>query len=402
MRLTPETAFTPAPHGRQGEDAETVEKFEAIDVTRAIAVALVVWVHAHHIVPGLDPFVAAIFGFGHLGVQLFFLASAFTLCHSMASRGDVDLTKFYLRRFFRIAPLYYAAIVFYFFWRHGLEQFLGVEITGDYSPAAFLLNILFLHGFSPQHYNYVVPGGWSIATEMAFYVVFPFIFALAMKMKPGMILLAALLLVAATATGQLVLYHTINSVAGTNFDNDEFNVFYASIFNQMPIFILGICVYFARKRALPRMAPVAAVILILAGNLIQNDRVHDTGVDGAIYPFLVSCGFAIFLLLGFQRLNRTPLPAGNRFAAFVVEAGRRSYSIYICHFAVLHVLRELYARLGVGLDPNLAPLAIFVVMFLATYVIAGLTMRYIEQPGIDLGRAVIARLDRRRLARAAE
>ena len=106
MRLTPETAFTPAPHGRQGEDAETVEKFEAIDVTRAIAVALVVWVHAHHIVPGLDPFVAAIFGFGHLGVQLFFLASAFMLCHSMASRGDVDLTKFYLRRFFRIAPLY--------------------------------------------------------------------------------------------------------------------------------------------------------------------------------------------------------------------------------------------------------------------------------------------------------
>ncbi|MFN3259017.1 MAG: acyltransferase family protein [Pikeienuella sp.] len=379
-----------------------MEKFEAIDVTRAVAVALVVWVHAHHIVPGLNVFVAALFGFGHLGVQLFFLASAFTLCHSMASRGEVDLKKFYLRRFFRIAPLYYAAIVFYFVWRNGLEQFLGVEITGDYSPTAFLLNFLFLHGFSPEHYNYVVPGGWSIATEMAFYAIFPFIFALVIRMKPGMILLAALSLAAATASGQWILYNIVNSVAGTTLDNDEFNVFYASIFNQMPIFILGICVYFARKRALPRLAPVVAIALILAGNLIQNDRAFDTGVDGAIYPFLVSCGFAIFLLLGFQRLNRKPLAEGSRFAAFVLEAGRRSYSIYICHFAVLHVLRELYARLGVGLDPNLAPFAIFIVMFLTTYVIAGFTMRYIEQPGIELGKAVIARLDRRRLARAAE
>lgn len=393
----PETRASGASSERAGE---AVEKFEAIDITRAVAVALVVWVHSHHIVEGVHWFVAGFFNFGQMGVQLFFLASAFTLCHSMNSRGERDVTKFYLRRFFRIAPLYYSAIVFYFLWRMGLNEFLGVDLAGEYSVTAIALNMLFLHGFSPAHFNYVVPGGWSIATEMAFYAIFPFIFPLAARMRPGAILGVAVALLALTAAGQLALYAVVNRALGTTFDNNGFNVLYASIFNQLPIFTLGIFVYFVRKRRLPRYAPFAGLLLILLGAVIQNDRAFDTGVDGALYPFLVSCGFAIFLLMGFQRLNASPLKPGNAFAAFVVEAGRRSFSIYICHFAVLHVLREVYARAGVALDPNFAPLAIFVVMFLATYVIAGLTMRFIEQPGIDLGKAVIARLGRRRVASA--
>jgi peptidoglycan/LPS O-acetylase OafA/YrhL len=50
---------------------------------------------------------------GGTGVTLFFIASAFSLCHSARPGEDKgnELIAFYLRRFFRIAPLFYAVIV---------------------------------------------------------------------------------------------------------------------------------------------------------------------------------------------------------------------------------------------------------------------------------------------------
>jgi peptidoglycan/LPS O-acetylase OafA/YrhL len=54
---------------------------------------------------------------GWHGVQLFFLASVVTLMmswHYEKNRdGTADVGAFFLRRFFRIAPAYYLASVFY-------------------------------------------------------------------------------------------------------------------------------------------------------------------------------------------------------------------------------------------------------------------------------------------------
>jgi len=53
---------------------------------------------------------------GYYGVQFFFLASAITLCHSMESRKTKDkkpVISFYIRRLFRIGPMYWLAIILY-------------------------------------------------------------------------------------------------------------------------------------------------------------------------------------------------------------------------------------------------------------------------------------------------
>src|SRR4051812_26086677 len=86
-------------------------KLSYIDALRGIAVLFVISVH-HGMVFRQLPLVQSISGFGQMGVQLFFVASAYTLCLS-ASRRAEPTKNFYLRRFFRIAPLYYFAIVLY-------------------------------------------------------------------------------------------------------------------------------------------------------------------------------------------------------------------------------------------------------------------------------------------------
>jgi peptidoglycan/LPS O-acetylase OafA/YrhL len=79
---------------------------------------------------------------GVFGVQLFFLASAITLCHSMHERQKVDkfpVFYFYLRRLFRIAPLFWIALAFYWIF----PQVMPTYWLSQRAPSGTPLRILF-------------------------------------------------------------------------------------------------------------------------------------------------------------------------------------------------------------------------------------------------------------------
>jgi peptidoglycan/LPS O-acetylase OafA/YrhL len=106
---------------------------------------------------------------GARGVQLFFVASALTLKLSWDSRND-GLFRFYARRVFRIGPMFWLGIVF-FVWLdgYGPRYFAPNGINENH----VILTSLLLHGWHPEYITSVVHGEWSIAVEMAFYLVFP-------------------------------------------------------------------------------------------------------------------------------------------------------------------------------------------------------------------------------------
>src|SRR5437870_5372237 len=83
-----------------------------IDVLRGIAILMVVVVHTSLSVPALSPKIRNVAAFGQMGVQLFFLVSAYTLARSLTLRSDESsgLARYFIRRWFRIAPLYLCAI----------------------------------------------------------------------------------------------------------------------------------------------------------------------------------------------------------------------------------------------------------------------------------------------------
>ena len=95
--------------------ADGTHKLQYIDILRGIAILGVIAVHSGQQIENLFPIVRSISNYGQLGVQLFFVASALTLCLSMSERNEKSPFNFYVRRFFRIAPIYYLAIIFYFF-----------------------------------------------------------------------------------------------------------------------------------------------------------------------------------------------------------------------------------------------------------------------------------------------
>lgn len=110
---------------------------------------------------------------GPLGVKIFFVASGYIITHLMLKEeqknGTVSLYSFYVRRIFRILPVYlfYIASV-------GVFAFLGLVplSSGDVVGAlTFVCNTGVQCGWQVVH-------TWALAIEMQFYLIWPLVFIL--------------------------------------------------------------------------------------------------------------------------------------------------------------------------------------------------------------------------------
>ncbi|UOQ70975.1 acyltransferase family protein [Hymenobacter cellulosilyticus] len=129
-------------------------KLSYIDALRGWAILGAVVVHALDYGTGaqqLSPLVVSFCQSGARGVQLFFIIITFTLFLSMTNRQRQEkrpTLNFFIRRFFRIAPLFYLGILFY-------------VLTYSRAWASLpkvLVTLLFINGAHPNTINSLVPG----------------------------------------------------------------------------------------------------------------------------------------------------------------------------------------------------------------------------------------------------
>jgi peptidoglycan/LPS O-acetylase OafA/YrhL len=352
-------------------------KYPWIDVLRGIAILGVIAIHASEYVQGLWPPVAFLLAFGEMGVQLFFVVSAITLCLSTAKRAEPHpWLSFYIRRYFRIAPLYYLGIAFYalfsipFNHLHGQ----GLHVDAAYNLPNIAANVFLAHGFYAPANNSVVPGGWSIGTEIGFYAIFPILFYASLHLGKWRAAVVALI-IALCGTTELVIGRLTGHWPGnTNFE-------YYNLLNQMPVFLIGILAYYGLKSAAGRLLPatiLGTLSLITAGGLWRS------GAPLAYFfiPILCACAFSALALLLSQ--FRVPFPK------LLVNIGKRSFSIYILHFAFLHLVIWGRNTLHAHLPPVVDWLLLFLFTLLLTDIAARVTERQIERRGIHIGHKVVA------------
>ncbi len=358
-------------------------KFKYIDAIRGVAILMVILVHTAQKVSGLDSFTKFFTGYGALGVQLFFVASAYTLCISAETRKNESqpLVKYAIRRFFRIAPLYYLGIIGYFFLALTTAYFSNgrISIPEHYTLLNIISNVLFVHGFYPPANNNIVPGGWSIGTEMAFYVVFPMLFALASKYWVSIrnVILGVLI-------GFLFSQITLLILAsnGISVSND---FVYCNLINQIPVFILGIAYYFwstlKNQRFNWKMDVLAFVVLSGVSLYFRKLSIEIPYLLSCI-PFISGLSF-LFLMELFRKLD---ILNSN----ILVRIGKVSYSMYIIHFIFAWLMTSLIAPLfNKILISEVTLLLLYPTVVASTFYLATLSEKHIEKPFIDLGRSII-------------
>ena len=138
-----------------------------LDIMRAIAAILIVVYHYDvHRIEGVSKFTEVFFGTLWSMVDLFFVLSGFLIASGwfkeIEKKGQPSFKDFYIKRFFRILPLYYAVIAFYW-----IKNVIIMKRV-DYNPWNL---VLFIQNYIGEMGNFSV--SWSLAVEEHFYLLFP-------------------------------------------------------------------------------------------------------------------------------------------------------------------------------------------------------------------------------------
>ena len=145
-------------------------RFVELDALRAFAVTLVVWSHTVRTEIGIDRYKIG----GYHAVSLFFVISGFLITGILLDTRDavarravppsVGLRIFYIRRFLRIFPVYYAVLLLTFI-------LARTAVRGELRwHLMYLSNWYFAYKGA---FHSPLPHLWSLAIEEQFYVVWP-------------------------------------------------------------------------------------------------------------------------------------------------------------------------------------------------------------------------------------
>jgi exopolysaccharide production protein ExoZ len=298
----------------------THPRLSTYDFLRGIAITGVVAVHTSQYFPsGIEAF-DLFCGLGRFGVQLFFLVSALTMCHMWQLRSSESrpIQKFYIRRFFRIAPLFWLAIPTYLLINGVSKNYWAPE---GIKLKEILLTATFTHGFWPSSITSVVPGGWSIAVEMTFYLIFPFLIILIKNRSNVYLILAFIIWAFYTFIGRDLIGDFLINHYQTNRPLIIKEYLYLNFLNQAPIFLIGCFLYFSNS-SLKKI-----ITLLLGWMAIGAGTKYLINIEG--FNFLI-------LYLSLSILVYYVIRFGLTCSSFQA-LGRNSYGIYLTHFSILTI-----------------------------------------------------------------
>lgn len=359
------------------------KKLNYIDALRGIAICGVLVVHCGQVGRNNYPSILqSIILDGAIGVQLFYLASAFTIFLTFADRYENEInhtTNFFIRRFFRIAPMYYAGILYYLY-QDGLGARYWLGDATVVSAWNIVSNVFFFHSFNPYWITSVVPGGWSIAVEMFFYCLVPFLFLGIRNLNQ------AILFFVFTLVLRMILYSLLHRFPLIAFDRlwDEYLFFYPP--NQLPVFACGIILYFLVNTPRSEWHVEPIVVFTLSIMLLAQLATHTVFV----FPVHIQFGMA-FIVLGYALSLKEFYVLVN---PITVYFGKISFSMYLVHFAILDGLTRFNYVDWVPTDTVIGSIVNFGLRLCClgslTALISTISYHLIEVPFQSMGKKIIS------------
>ena len=367
-------------------------RIDAIQGLRAIAALLVVFDHAVIVLQQkADVFTLKeqlAWHLGATGVWLFFMISGFIMITSSHEQfGKLDSTRlFLLRRFARIAPLYWIATSVY-----AVKLMLAGAAP---SVATFMQSLWFLPYRNAEGLMQPILGvGWTLNYEMLFYVLFAI--ALRFPFRSGIpLLLLALITVSAGGSAIATLMPSGTALDAITFWSNPKLLLFASGM------VLGLVRLQLKKRGglvLERLAPLLTISLglIVVSSVLVYERPVSHIVSTAVCFFVVlSCAItttpathdlAAGLVTGSSARSGQTGPTAppvrltadsSRARLLVVLLGDASYSIYLVHSFVSGPLGRIWARYF----QQSPPWIFFIAMIVASCLAGVATYAYLEKP----------------------
>ncbi|MCG3663342.1 acyltransferase [Aliarcobacter butzleri] len=317
------------------------------DILRLILAVLVYFAHWNTLsAQNIEIFIFKLSGFA---VDMFFVVSGFLIFWSY--ENDQNNKNFYIKRFFRIFPLYAFLIVLQTLFFIGFSDGNSFEII-----KYFIVNIFFLNFLAPTvgtifsglEVNAINGSLWTLKNEVAFYVIVPLIFMLYKRF--GIIFLLIMYILS-------VIYMFTVDYMGIEKLLVQFPA-------QLRLFTIGIICYVIftkfNKNNIYLAVAISFFLILFFKDLMYFKYM--------IYPICIGV-FVIFCAY---------------FIKHIKVDFDFSYSFYILHFPVIQL------ALYFGINPT-NPIISFLTLFIVILIFSYLSEKYIEKKFIKIGKNIIKR-----------
>jgi peptidoglycan/LPS O-acetylase OafA/YrhL len=292
-----------------------------LEAWRGLAAWMVVFAHCQ----GLFSSDVPMLRFTFTGVDLFFVLSGFVFAPYLFGRS-LEVAPFAIRRFFRIYPAYFVALMVY----------AALRILAGQDLAYWWQHLLFLHLQSREMAFYYNPAFWSLPPEVEFYLALPVLAWICLKGQARFAALFAFALLARLWLGD----QSDPSAANRAF------IWMHHLPGMLLEFLFGAIAWrFSQhlKHDLTRLAVFAAGVvgwLALAGFFA---RFGDVGINAGWARGQMSWLAALTFSAMVAATAQPPREAPQTVINVALWAGRLSYGTYLLHIAALRLV-EPYAK----------------------------------------------------------
>lgn len=290
-------------------------------------------------------YAGGIYGFADFAVDAFFIVSGYLIYASYDARPEN--ISFYIRRFFRIYPLYFAVVlaqgVAMAVLAGGIVENIGK--LAKYLGYNFIMANFMAHNLGGLldhlHNDGVNPSLWTLKIEVMFYLIVPLLWWLTRRFGNTFLVL---LYIASTLFAFVALYYDRYDIA-------------KQLPGKLRFFAVGIALYCHRDAIKMRMPLTLGVLaLCFAACLLR-----DISWLFPLYPLCV--GMVVFL-------------CAMRLPAITVSFDI-SYGVYLIHGPLI----QLSLFTGIFADTY----GFFTALVTTACILAFIAELAIEQPGINLG-----------------
>jgi len=346
-----------------------------LDGLRALAILCVLVWHFVEDANALHEFVQ----WGWVGVRLFFVLSGFLITgillkcrrgiQSENHSGWWTLRNFYIRRFLRIFPIYYAFILSLYLFLPRFREDIGWYVT-------YLQNVM----FALDNQYSVGPHLWTLAVEEQFYLVWPFL----ILFLPQRWLLPSILL--SIALGP------VSRLAALSFHCTSFSAMMLTPSNMDTLAMGALLAFLASNksdawtRTFSRRCLSVGLPIIVAYVVCHNlgfARVSKTEQSPAEWVLFVFADFGAALTytcVVYYAAKGFGGTLGRLLSCrAMVYVGKISYGLYVFHHPVQEALNEIiFPRLGWQLPQS--SLATFFLYSFVTFLLAAASWHIVERP----------------------
>lgn len=311
--------------------------------------------------------VSSVFDYGYMGVTFFFVLSGFVLTWSM--RPGVPTSTFYWRRFARVWPATFVALLFAIPVFYTLNPIPEGSFLKPFDLGILLLSVVLLQGWwaNPTILFSGNPAAWTLTVEALFYAMYPWVARVLVPLaKRGALVFALFALVwAFSYRGALLIWP------------DSWLALVPMPITRVPEFLLGMALAWAMRSGWrPKLHPVIGVgslgvailgmflSLTLPGLWFFSRFSNET--------FTVAVGMAIVSLAVYTlRGRRSVFETRTQ-----VKLGEWSFAFYLVHATVIYLALRL-----IGFqEPSWRNLAWFAAIFVLDLVLAWALHRFVERP----------------------